>query len=156
MTDISATNIALAKRAWSHLIEREYGEPPCDRSGSGGSKTLYDYLDEEIEWKFAVPEDTPVYGGTFRGKQAVRELGRLDREENVESGGLDGPPEFFAEGNRVVMLMKENYRIRKNYFHVRHKDCAVVMDFRDGLIIRVLVIQDQSEWNAAHRSDQQP
>lgn len=145
-------NIALAKKAWSHLINRTYGEDPRDRSNDEEVGGLFEFLDDDVVWKFSVPVDTPIYGGEFHGKEALKELRKGDHG-SLDVGGLDGPPEFFGNGNRVVMLMTENYTIRKNGVKVSHKECAIVMDFDDGRITRVVVIQDQSEWNAAHFCD---
>lgn len=138
-------NVAVARKAWSHLIDRQPGEPRKDEN-----IPLWDCLADDVVMKFSIPTDTPLYGGEFRGKDAIFDMAKAERDY-IETGGLDSPPEFVANGDRVVMLCEQTYTIKKTGQTVHNDLSAIVMDFRDGLITRIMIYLDVSDWNAAHR-----
>lgn len=129
-------NITLAKR----LIN-----PP-----DGNWQPLLEHLSSDVVFKVTIPEGTPI-SGEFRGRKAVTEhfknLGELleFRQER--------PMDFFGSGDRVVALGSESFDIKKNGVTVSGSEYADVLDFRDGLITRFLVIQDLSAVVDAYRSD---
>jgi ketosteroid isomerase-like protein len=131
------SNIELAQR----LIN-----PP-----DGNWQPLLDRLADDVTFKVTVPDGTPI-SGELRGKPAVLEhFARL--------GGLlefrqEEPMEFFGDGQRVVVLGKESVEVKRSGVTVPGSEYVTVLDFRDGLITRFLVIQDMSAFADAYRNDQ--
>jgi ketosteroid isomerase-like protein len=129
-------NIELAKR----LIN-----PP-----DGNWQPLLDHLADDVVFKVTVPEGTPI-SGEFRGKQAV--IGHFARLGELLEFRQEEPMEFFGDGDRVVVLGKETVEIKPSGVTVPGSEYADVLDFRDGLITRFLVIQDMSAFADAYRND---
>jgi ketosteroid isomerase-like protein len=128
-------NIALAKR----LIN-----PP-----DGDWQPLLDHLAEDIVFKVTIPDGTPI-SGEFRGKAAVTE--HFERLPELLAFQQETPMDFLGAGDRVVVLGRESFEIKKNGVTVTGSEYADVLDFRDGLITRFLVIQDLSAVVDAYRS----
>ena len=129
-------NLELAKR----LIN------PSD----GNWQPLLDRLADDVVFKVTVPEGTPI-SGEFRGKQAV--IGHFERLGDLLEFRQEEPMEFFANGRRVVVLGKESVEIKRSGVTVPGSEWVTVLDFRDGLITRFLVIQDMSAFADAYRSE---
>jgi ketosteroid isomerase-like protein len=116
----------------------------------GNWQPLLDHLADDVVFKVTIPEGTPI-SGEFRGKQAVTEhfahLGELleFRQEK--------PMEFFDSDERVVVLGTESVVVKRSGVTVSGSEYADVIDFRDGLITRFLVIQDMSAFVDAYRDD---
>ena len=129
-------NVALAKR----LIN------PAD----GNWQPLLDRLAEDVVLKVTVPDGTPI-SGERRGKPAVVEhfmnVGKLLEFEQ------EAPEEFFGSGDRVVVLGRENFEVKQSGATVRGSEYATVLDFRKGLINRILIIQDMTAFADAYRQD---
>jgi hypothetical protein len=129
-------NIELARR----LIN-----PP-----DGNWQPLLDHLADDVVFKVTVPEGTPI-SGEFRGKQAV--IGHFERLGELLEFRQEEPMEFFGDGERVVVLGKESVEIKRSGVTVPGSEYADVLDFRDGLITRFLVIQDMSRFAEAYQAD---
>lgn len=141
-------NIALAKKAWSHFTDKKAPRDPSDY------QPFFDSLADDVVWKVTCPEETPIFGGERHGKHSVMSLFTDEDPFVIEDNELERTPEFLSNGNRVVMLFAERYSIKKDgtvVASVRNKECAFVMDFREGLISRILLITDLSEWNSVYR-----
>jgi ketosteroid isomerase-like protein len=110
---------------------------------------LIDRMADDVVFKATIPEGTPV-SGEFRGKQAVVE--HLTNLANVLEFRQEKPMEFFGAGERVVALGTETVEIKKNGVTVPGSEYADVLDFRDGMVARFLVIQDLSAVLDAYRS----
>lgn len=128
-------NVALARR----LIN-----PP-----DGNWQPLLDHLAEDVEFKVTIPGGTPI-SGEFRGRQAVIE--HFENLPDLLEFRQEGPMDFLGSGDRVVVLGRETVEIKKNGATVSGSEYADVLDFRDGLITRFLVIQDLSAVVDAYRS----
>lgn len=128
-------NIVLAKR----LIN-----PP-----DGDWQPLLDHLADDAVFTVTIPDGTPI-SGEFRGKQAVTD--HFMNVGNVLEFRQERPMEFFGSGDRVVVLGSETVEIKENGTTVSRSEYADVLDFRDGLITRFLVIQDLSAVVDAYRS----
>jgi hypothetical protein len=61
--------------------------------------------------------------------------------------------DFLGAGDRVVVLGRESFEIKKTGVTVTGSEYADVLDFRDGLITRFLVIQDLSAVVEAYGSN---
>jgi ketosteroid isomerase-like protein len=85
-----------------------------------------------------IPDGTPI-SGEFRGKQAV--IDHLIRLGEVAVFRQKEPQEYFASGDRVVVLGEDSFAIKQSGVTAR-SEYAMVLDFRDGLITRWLIIQD--------------
>lgn len=129
-------NVALAKR----LIN-----PP-----DGNWQPLLDHLAEDVVFKVTIPEGTPI-SGEFRGRPAVTE--HFERLPELLAFEQERPMDFLGAGDRVVVLGRESFEIKKNGATVTGSEYADVLDFHDGLITRFLVIQDLSAVVDAYRSD---
>jgi ketosteroid isomerase-like protein len=128
-------HIALARR----LIDTEDWQP------------LLDHLAHDVAFKVTIPEGTPI-SGELHGKQAVVDhltnLGELLEFQQEQA------PQFYGRDERVVVLGKETVEIKKNGVTVPGSEYATVLDFRDQLITRFLVIQDMTALVDAYRNDQ--
>jgi ketosteroid isomerase-like protein len=129
-------NIALAKR----LIN-----PP-----DGNWQPLLDHLADDVVFNVTIPDGTPI-SGEFRGKPAVTE--HFERLPELLAFQQERPMNFLGAGDRVVVLGRESFEIKKTGVTVTGSEYADVLDFRDGLITRFLVIQDLSAVVDAYRSD---
>ena len=128
-------NVALAMR----LIN-----PP-----DGNWQPLLDHLAGDVVFKVTIPEGTPI-SGEFRGKEAVTE--HFERLPELLEFEQEAPMEFLGSGDRVAVLGRESFEIKRNGATVSGSEYADVIDFRDGLITRFLVIQDLSSVVDAYRS----
>jgi ketosteroid isomerase-like protein len=91
---------------------------------------LLDRLANDVVFKAAIPEGTPITG-EFRGKQAVVDY--FANLEDVAEFRQEKPLEFFGGGQRVVALGDDSFEIKKSGVTAR-SEYATVVDFRDGLI----------------------
>jgi ketosteroid isomerase-like protein len=131
----SVDNIALAKQ----LID-----PP-----DGNLQPLLDRFAEDVVFKVTVPDGTPI-SGEIRGRQAV--IDHFTHLGDLLEFRQEAPLEFFGSGDRVVVLGTESFEVKKSGVTVSGSEYASVLDFRDGLITRLLVIQDLSAFADAHRN----
>lgn len=136
-------NIALAKKAYSVLE----GNRDAQRA-AGDFQPYIDLLADDVVFRYAAPEGTPV-SAELRGKPAVIEFMQEKSPQLVENARLDRALEFFGSGTRVVVLGSESYTVRKSGVSAHNKEFAVVLDFREGRISRVLQIKDLSEFVTA-------
>ncbi|MEN3284571.1 MAG: hypothetical protein V7607_5711 [Solirubrobacteraceae bacterium] len=148
-------NITAAKEAWSHLALKDIVAGQPENAGVGGRslQKLYDALADDVVLKFAFPEDTYLYGGEIVGKEAIINLWTNVEPGLIEDADLVSEPEFYTSEDcpdRVVMIFRETYRIAKNDVTVPDSHAAMVMDFRDGKIVKILLIEDSVWWNDAY------
>lgn len=155
MTDVAQwsreqLNTGLALRAWSY-----YYLHSSVRDTSTCYQALIDLCADDIFWSHDGPQDerVPTYPGEIHGKQALAEM--LSWEDDIV-GELDlidpvgSPIELIADENRVVALIRENYRIKQTGVVVRNDPAVVVMEFRDGLITRMRIIANLSDYIETH------
>lgn len=143
----AAKSIAIARRAMSYL------DLPRDQRAPGYQEVYFDSLSPDVELKFAVPADMYLWGEVRKGKDAVRAFfNETPWHEIMEARGFQSPPEYFAneDGTRIVMIATEGWKLLKTGAEVESCEFAQVMDIKDGLITRIVVIQDQSDWNDAY------
>jgi ketosteroid isomerase-like protein len=110
---------------------------------------LIDHLADDVVFKATIPDGTPI-SGEFRGKQAV--VDHRTKLGDVLEFRQQQPLQFFGNGERVVILGKESVEIKKSGVTVPDSEYATVLDFRDRLITRFLVIQDLSAVVDAYRT----
>ena len=120
----SRDNVAVLQRIWG----------PLERGESTDYQPFFDLLDDDIVFTTSV--------GELRGKQAVIQY-FLHAGELVEFRPFERPSEYFGNGNRVVMLGEETFRVRASGV-TAHTPWAWVYELRDGLITRIEAIQDLS------------
>jgi ketosteroid isomerase-like protein len=109
---------------------------------------LIDHLADDVVFKVTVPDGTPI-SGEFRGKRAV--VDHFNRLGSLLEFHQEQPLQYFAEGDRVVVLGKERFDVKENGVSVSGSEYADVFDFREGLITRFLIIQDMSAVVEAYR-----
>lgn len=134
-------NIALARKAYSGLeaaAMRAYREPQDYQS-------YFDLLAEDAVLEFGVPDGTPL-SQPFRGKQAIIEFYTEQFGELFDAIRLTEPLEFIETGDRVVILGRESYKIRRTGVVATNKAFAVALDFKEGLISRDTHILEMNEF----------
>lgn len=117
----------------------------------GDWQPLLDHLADDVVFKVTIPEGTPI-SGEFRGKAAVVE--HFERLPELLEFEQERPMSFLGDGDRVVVLGRETMTIKQNGATVAGSEYADVVDFRDGLIARFLVIQDLSAVVDAYRDNE--
>lgn len=137
--------ISLLKRAYS-----PFSKDPQDRSPEDFG-TLLDLLAEDAIFQVACPPETPIYGNGFHGRESVITYLTQQAPEIVEGLVLDRPVEYVSNGNRVVVLGSESFRLKQMGIDIRNKEFATVIDFDSGLIKRIFHIEDMSEFIDAYR-----
>lgn len=110
---------------------------------------LIDRLADDVVFKVTIPDGTPI-SGELSGKQAVAD--HLMNLGNLLEFRQERPLEYFGGGDRVVVLGRENFEVKKSGVTISGSEYADVIDFRDGLITRFLIIQDLSAFVDAYRS----
>jgi len=109
---------------------------------------VLDRLSDDIEWKIAGPSELP-FAGTHRGRDEVAKFfqtfGQAAEFEVFE------PQEYFASGDKVVVLGHERQRIRATGQTVE-TEWAMAFVVRDGKIARFHNYVDTHALAAAHRS----
>jgi ketosteroid isomerase-like protein len=140
-----------------HTLDSALREDPVDYTSlvrslfeSEDWQPLIDHLADDVVFKATIPDGTPI-SGEFRGKQAV--VDHLVRLGDILEFRQERPREFFGHGERVVFLGKESVEIKKSGVTVPDSEYATVLDLHDGLITRLLVIQDLSAVVDAYRGN---
>jgi uncharacterized protein (TIGR02246 family) len=137
----ASANLAIAKAIFG----------PESDPGSGRAddyRVLLDHLADDVVFKATIPEHTPI-SGEFRGKQAVADyFARLDQ---VAVFHQERPQQYIADGDRVVVLGDDSFEIRANGT-TAHSEYATIVDYRDGLITSILIIQDLTAIADAYRT----
>lgn len=134
-------NMSHARRAYSGL-EATAGVRAIE---SSDYSHYFSLLADNVVLKFGIPAGTPI-GGGFSGKDAVIHFFTTTAPELFENVQLEGPLEFLGSQDRVVVLGRESYTIRKTGVRARSKAFAIVLDFQDGLIIRDHEIKEMTEF----------
>jgi ethanolamine utilization protein EutQ len=117
-------NVALLEAIWG----------PMERGQSTDYQPFFDHLDDDVEfWTSA---------GELRGKQAVIHY-FTHAGDLVEFRPYERPQEYFGNGDRVVIVGEERFRVRASGVTAR-TPWAWVYDLRDGLITRIEAIEDLS------------
>jgi ketosteroid isomerase-like protein len=115
-----------------------------DRTGS--PQPLLDLLAEDAVYKLSLPEGTPL-SGEFRGRRAIADY--FDLVEELLEVREVHTRDFVGNGKQVIVLGDERFVVRKTGKEC-HSEFAFVLDFREGEIVRVLVIEDLSGFVEAH------
>lgn len=138
-------NLGLAKKAFGPIMT-----PALGRRQIADYQTYFDLLDEGVTLNLGIPPGTPLER-EYRGKpNVVRFFSSImpDLFEDIEPCG---PPEYLCTGSRVVVLGRENYTIKKRGIPVREKAFAVMLEFREGLIVGDLQVKEMMEFIDVHR-----
>jgi ethanolamine utilization protein EutQ len=107
---------------------------PLERGESDDFQPFYDALGDDVVHTLSV--------GELRGKQAVVDY-FASGGETIEFRPFEKPLEYYGGGNRVVMVGEETFKVKET--GVTHlAEWAWVVDLRDGLITRIVEIQDLS------------
>jgi ethanolamine utilization protein EutQ len=114
------------------LLRRAWG--PLERGESDDMGPVFDLLAEDVVFK------TPV--GELRGKEQV--MGYFAHGPAViEFDPFVRPPEYFGDGERVVQIGDETFKVKAT--GATHRaEWAWVFDMADGLVTRITAIQDLS------------
>ncbi|PWV74747.1 Ketosteroid isomerase-related protein [Prauserella marina] len=139
-------NLALARRALSHL------DTKFSRRESNILQPLFDSFSEDAVFWVPCEPNTPRYGEPARGKQQIIDLFMSD-PDFFEGVDIERPVEFIGDGDRIVATFALRYTIRRTGASYRGKEVALIMDFKDGQIVRMTEIQDMSAWSQAYPAD---
>jgi ethanolamine utilization protein EutQ len=114
------------------LMRGIYG--PLERGESDSFQAFFDALADDAVLKLSV--------GELRGKRAVVDY-FANAPATLEFSPFEKPLEYFGDGDRVVIVGDETFRVKQT--GVTHRaEWAWVVDVHDGLITRILGIQDLS------------
>ena len=117
-------NVAVLRSVWG----------PLERGESQDFQAFFDLFTDDVVFKTAV--------GEVRGKETVMRYfagtaGMLEFDPFVT------PLEYFGDGDRVVQLGYEKFTVKET--GAEHEgEWAFVYDMRDGLVSRIVNIQDMS------------
>jgi ethanolamine utilization protein EutQ len=115
-------NVALMQSIWG----------PLERGESHDLGPFFDALADDVVFKTAV--------GEVRGKQAL--IGYLATASvAMEFNIFEKPFEYYGDGDRVVILGDESFKV-KDTGATHRAEWAWVVDVHDGLITRILHHQD--------------
>jgi ketosteroid isomerase-like protein len=117
-------NVALLQRIWG----------PIERGESTDYQPFFDHLDDDVVLLTSV--------GELRGKQAVIHY-FTHAGELLEFRPFERPQEYYGDGDRVVIVGEETFRVRVSGVTAR-APWAWVHTLHDGLIICIEAIQDLS------------
>jgi ethanolamine utilization protein EutQ len=117
-------NVAALRRIWE----------PMERGESTDYQPFFDLLHDEVVFTTSV--------GELRGKRAVIHY-FTHGGELLEFQPFERPSEYFGNGDRVVIVGEETFRVKASGVTAR-VPWAWVHDFRDGLITRIESIEDLS------------
>jgi ketosteroid isomerase-like protein len=114
--------------------------------GRGDIPGVLGVLADDIEWRLAGPSELP-YAGLHRGRDEVAKffqtLNQATEFEDFE------PREFFARGDKVVVLGHERQRVKATG-KVVETEWAMVFTLRGGKIARFHNYEDTHTVVAAH------
>jgi ketosteroid isomerase-like protein len=114
------------------LLRDIYG--PLERGESDSFEPFFEALADDVVLKLSV--------GELRGKQAVIDY-FTTAATVLEFRPFETPLRYFGDGDQVVIVGDETFRVKET--GVTHQaDWAWVYDVHDGLITRILAIEDLS------------
>jgi ketosteroid isomerase-like protein len=107
--------------------------------GRGDVKTLLSAMDPQVEWSNPGPS-SPAYFGTHRGPEAIARniFGFLAENLQFE---VFAPTHFFAEGDKVVVLLDMVAVAKKSARRITQK-AVHVFTFRAGKLTHFQDFQD--------------
>ena len=117
-------NVALLEGIWG----------PMERGESADFQPFFDHLNDDVVFTTSV--------GELRGKQAVIHY-FTHAGELLEFRPYERPQEYFGDGDRVVIVGEETFRVRASGVTVR-TPWAWVHTLQGGLITRIEAIEDLS------------
>lgn len=117
-------NLAMVRDIWEPLATGE----------SEDYQPFFDSLDDDIVFTTSV--------GELRGKPAVVHY-FAHAWEVIEARPFEKPLEYYGDGDRVVVLGEEAFKIKESGV-TAHADWAWVHDVHQGKITKILAIQDLS------------
>lgn len=146
MSNLSESNIAAMRAAFAFL------EKDPDERRREDYQFFFELLDDEVIYTLEVPRGMPIYGAGFHGISSIRDLLMRSDPEMIGKLGpeMAAPLEYFGRGDRVVVLGAENYKLVRTGREVEGKRFAIVVDFRDGRIVRMHQFADLSHIAAAY------
>jgi hypothetical protein len=133
MTDPVVDNVAVAEKHLAYLYK------PVSQRRLSDYQDFFDSLADEVILAYAAPGGA----GSIDGKQAV--VGHITNLFSTLAAEVDDDTElaseleFFSNGaDCVVVLWVECTRSKKTGVAANFKEVAVVLDFRDGLVARIM------------------
>lgn len=110
---------------------------------------LMEMLADDIEWVDPGPSDLP-WPGVYHGREAV--LGWFGVISQQFDFSVFEPQEFFAQGDKVVVLVHQEVVVRRNGRTVVNPEVHV-WTFRNGKVGRLQTYVDTAAIAAAYRGE---
>jgi ketosteroid isomerase-like protein len=107
---------------------------------TGSLQPLLEALADDASYKLSLPVGTPL-SGEFRGRDSI--TGYFERLDEVLDVQEVNTWDFVDNGDQVIVLGDEQFVVRKTGKRCT-SEFAFVLEFRDGMIVRVRVIEDLS------------
>jgi ketosteroid isomerase-like protein len=115
--------------------------------GRGDMPALLATMADDVEWTVPDSPGTPL-GGSYHGKQAVAEwFQRLGQE--LEFHKFE-PMEWIASGDKVVVLIQNEFTVRRTGKRVADEACHV-HTVRDGKLVRFRQYADTLKFVQAYQ-----
>ena len=134
--------VATAKEAFAWLAEK-----PAKRD----YQAFFDALADDVVFEVAIGcEGTPL-SEPIRGKHRLAEFFTTTQRELCADHWLERPLDFLGGDEHVVVLGCEGYTIRSTGAVARHKEFAISVGYRDGLIAEITEVKDLSEFVDSYR-----
>lgn len=115
--------------------------------GRGDISAILNALTDDFEWQIPVPADVP-WAGTHRGREQVARVFAVIGE-TIDFHQFE-PREFIAQGDKVVVLGYERYRVKSTGRTVEN-DWTNVWTLREGKPARIREYNDTAAIVAAFR-----
>lgn len=107
---------------------------------TGSPHPLLEHLADDAVYKLSLPAGTPL-SGEFRGRAAILEY--FERLEEVLEVLEVKTWDFVGQGDQVIVLGDEQFTVRKTG-RTCYSEFAAVLEFCEGRIVRMRVIEDLS------------
>jgi len=135
----------------SDNIELTKGLLPLDFDLSSEDQPLFDALADDVMLKVTIREGSAA-SGEVHGKQAVIES--FKKLGHIAHLRQEAPQQYLGNGDRVVVLGDGSFDIKKSDATSR-SEYAIVVDYREGLISRILILQNFEAIADAYRASWQ-
>lgn len=110
-----------------------------DAFGRGDVPAILERLTEDVDWVIPGPASVIPYAGARKGREGALEF-FTRYAESLEMEAFE-PREFVAQGDKVVVLGYERFRVRTTG-RIAETDWALVFTFRDGQVSRLQSFED--------------
>lgn len=127
------------------IVKEGYGD-----FSRGDIQTLLGKFADDIEWLVPGSKNNPL-AGTYKGRSGVGEF--FKRLSDLTEMSKFEPTDFFAQGDKVVVLGRETARV-KSTGRTFQGDWAMAFTLKNGKVVRYQEYSDTANLEAAFGSAQ--